>query len=220
MNPLTPPLTTADAYYPTFSLPPWLEAGEEVGKLLATLSSSTFRDIDRGAERPIEEAFEAVLDALAEPQRPDVTHHRYVTLALILALASQAWIRKYDPTDQRAAALTDEVSAWLSRGAPITSPRGADLYPLEATRHQHLDEDREVHRALSQMPEAPERCRTLLLDILDLTIAGFAIHPGGGLARRDVFHWWLCQAVPAAYLLRLPDHVYSGDWPWPPTIRR
>ena len=52
--------------------------------------------------------------------------------------------------------------------------------------------------------------------VLDVTIAGFAVHPGGGLARRDLFHWWLCQAVPAAFMERLPDHIYSGDWPWPP----
>lgn len=37
----------------------------------------------------------------------------------------------------------------------------------------------------------------------------------GDDASRDLFHWWLCQAVPAAYVGRLPDHIWSGFWAWP-----
>lgn len=216
MTLLTPPPTTAATYFPTFSLPAWFEGDAALRALLLDLFHQPFGDIDVGAQRPVEEAFDAVLDALAEPTDPERTHRRYVAMGLILALASQAWIRKYTPTDTRAAALTGAVRRWLETGEPVNGPVGEDLYPLVATRHQHLDEDRAVHRHLSRMPTEVGNARQLLLDILDVTIAGFAIHPGADAARRDLFHWWLCQVVPAAYMERLPDHVYSGDWPWPP----
>lgn len=216
MSVLSPPPTRSDSYYPALELPTWLAGGDALRVLLAQIFHDTWVDIDRDGLRPVEEAFEAVLDALIDPADPARSHRRLVSMGLILGLASQAWIHKYTPGDTRADTLTEQVQDWLSRGAALSSPKGEELYPLVATRHQHLDEDREVHRCLSWMPEDPARCRALLMDILDVTIAGFAVHPGGGLARRDLFHWWLCQAVPAAFMERLPDHIYSGDWPWPP----
>lgn len=216
MRVFSPPPAGSGSYYPDFELPAWFVGGEALHVLLRQTFREAWADIDRDGVRPVEEGFEALVDALIDPEEPARSHRRLVRMGLILALASQAWIHKYTPDDTRADALTRQVQDWLSQGTPLSSPKGEDLYPLVATRHQHLDEDREVHRCLSWMPDAPERCRALLLDILDVTIAGFAVHPGGGLARRDLFHWWLCQAVPAAYMERLPDHIYSGDWPWPP----
>ena len=65
------------------------------------------------------------------------------------------------------------------------------------------------------MLTAPDEARQLLLDILDVTLDGYAVFPGMQ-GRRDLFNWWLSEAVPAAFMERVPDHIYSGDWPWPP----
>lgn len=60
---------------------------------------------------------------------------------------------------------------------------------------------------------------TSLLDILDLTLDGYAIRPGDD-GSRDLFHWWLSEAVPAAYLDGVPEQFWSGFWPWPPQRAR
>lgn len=211
-----PPKSDGRGYFPALALPAWFKDQDQVTPVLFAVFAKTWMDIDPGAQEPVEGAYHQVLDALSRGEDPTRTHHRFVRMALILALASQAWIRKYTPEDTRASALTDEVTRWLLTGAPLGSPSGPALYPVVATRHQHLDEQREVHRCLSWMPSDPDRCPSLLLDILDLTLTGYAIHPGGGPARRDLFNWWLSQAIPATVFDRLPDHIYSGDWPWPP----
>lgn len=216
MNPKVPPGSDAGSYFPALNFPLWFHGQGLLESILTEVFAEAWMDVDPGAQQPVELAFNRVLDALSLGENPSRCHRRFVRLGLIHALASQAWIRKYTPEDTRASALTDEVARWLSSGTPLSIPQGSELYPVAATRHQHLDEEREVHRCLSLMPTEPNRCRRLLLDILDLTLTGYAVHPGGGLARRDLFNWWLCQAVPATYMDRLPDHIYSGDWPWPP----
>lgn len=220
MSVLTPPAGSPDGYYPTFALPAWFDGPPALVALLSALAQERIWGIDPDARggRRVEDTYEPVLDLLAHPTGAEVTHRRYVALGLALALASQAWIRRYTPDDTRSVALTDAVQRWLQTGEPLPGPRGEALYPLVATQHQHLDEDREVHRCLSRMPDEPENARQLLLDILDLALEGYAVFPGSQ-GRRDLYNWWLCQAVPAAYRERLPDHVYSGDWPWPPNAR-
>jgi hypothetical protein len=62
----------------------------------------------------------------------------------------------------------------------------------------------------------PAAARPALLEMLDDCLAGYAVFPGSD-GRRDLFNWFLVEAVPAAWSERLPDRIYTLKWPWPPS---
>jgi hypothetical protein len=49
--------------------------------------------------------------------------------------------------------------------------------------------------------------------MLRLCLLGMAINEGGD-GRRDMWNWVLVEVVPAAWMLRLPDFIWT--WPMPP----
>lgn len=212
----SPPAGSPEGYYPAVEIAFDLRAPQLEAYLHALAEQPVFGIEPRAQSAlPIEEACRRVVDLLVDPHDVARTRRRFVALALTMALATQSWMRRYTPSDERGRSLTDAAERWLETGEPYAGPVGEDLYPLEATRHQHLDESREVHRCLSHMLATEDEGRDLLLEILDLTLDGYAVFPGYQ-ARRDLFNWWLSEAVPAAYLARVPDRIYCGDWPWPP----
>lgn len=213
---ISPPVGSAKGYYPVVVIPPDLHA-PQLEALLYTLAVQPVFGIDPQAQGalPIEETCHQVVDRLVDPNDGARTKRRFIALALTMALATQSWMRRYTPTDSKGTVLTDAAVNWLKTGAPYSGLVGEALYPMVATRHQHLDESREVHRCLSRMLTVQEADRQQLLDILDVTLDGYAVFPGFQ-ARRDLFNWWLSEAVPASYLEQVPDWIYSGDWPWPP----
>lgn len=216
MTRLDPPPPSTAGYYPDLVFPSWFD-DLDARRVLTDVARLRYLQVDEAGERPheIEEAFDAVLGLLTVGDDPDLTHHRMVRLGLIMAMACCWPLREHEEWQTRAQRLHQQVEAWLTRGEPLEGPLDADLFPRVASRHQELDEAKAVHRALSLMPGEPERARALILDILDLTLDGFAIRPGYDGAR-DLFHWWLGQAVPAAMMAHLPDHIWNGFWPWPP----
>lgn len=212
----SPPVGSPEGYYPAVIIALDLHA-PQLEALLHALATQPVFGIEPRAQGalPIEEACRRVVDLLVDPNDGVRTKRRFVALALTMALATQSWMRRYTPSDDKGIALTDAVARWLETGTSYSGPVGEALYPMVATVHQHLDESREVHRCLSRMLTVQKADRQQLLDILDVTLDGYAVFPGFQ-ARRDLFNWWLSEAVPASYLEQVPDRIYSGDWPWPP----
>lgn len=213
----SPPPWRGQGYYPAFSVPEDLALSPELNAALAALATERYREIDhrQGATARVREAFERVV-SLLEGAPPGLDgHRRQVTLGLILAMACRQSLRLYATDDPRPARVVAMTLAWIATATPFTGPVGEALFPLVATRHQPLDEAIEVHRLLSRMPGEPAAAASLLLEILELTLDGYAIR-APGTDDRDLLHWWLSVAVPAAWHCRLPEHIFNGDWPWPP----
>lgn len=209
-----PPTWQGAGYYPDLRLPAWFSGPDELLALLRELAATRYKEIDhrQGATARVESAFARVVATLEGA--PD-GHRRLVMMGLVLAMACRQPLRLYAADDPRPEAVRQAVLRWIREGELPDGPAGEALFPPIATRHQGRDEAIEVHRLLSCMPGQPDDAGRLLLEILDLTLDGYAIRPPG-TDDRDLLHWWLSQVVPAAWHLRLPDHIFTGDWPWPP----
>lgn len=216
MTLLNPPASSSAGYYPEVLFPDWFDAPGLLKEALLELGRRRYLEVDEAGERPhaIEEAFHAVLALLGDQADPERYHRRLVWLGLIMAMASCWPLRGHEEWRRRAHELHEQVTRWLAHGQSLEGPVDDELFPRVASRYQELDEAKSVHRHLSLMPQEPERSPDHLLDILDATLDGFAIRPSYDGAR-DLFHWFLSQAVPAACLERLPDHIWNGFWPWP-----
>ena len=214
----TPPRpSSSQGYYPVVSFPPWFH-DEALKARLVEIGQRRYRAFDDGPDRPhaVRDAFTELVALLADPEDAALTHRRYVRLGLILALGTRFSISLYEAGNAAIPKVRKDVERWLKDCTPFPEPVGPELLPVPMTAEQVRDDAVEVHRTLSEMPGNPEAAGELLWDILDLTLDGYAIHPGGGLSKRDLFNWALSEAVPAAWLERLPDHIFNGDWPWPP----
>lgn len=212
-----PPSTTTAGYFPSVAFPSWFHDHGAIKARLLAIGERRYLDIDDGPDRPhrIRDAFTEVIELLRAAEDPARTHRTYVRLALIMALGTRFSISLYEAGNGRIPKVREDVDRWLRDGTPLPEPVGLDLLPVPMTAEQVRDDAVEVHRTLSEMPGSPQRAAEMLWDILDLTLDGFAVFPGSQ-GKRDLFHWWLGQAIPAAMMDRLPDHIYSGDWPWPP----
>lgn len=203
-------------YYATFSLPEWLAAPGEFKATLTKLARGRYHEIDQDpSAQVLEGAFFSVIGLLMADTDGATAHRRVVWLGLSLAFAAQWPLRRAPEQSERCGAVRESVLSWLKTGKRPSAPIGEALFPMVHTGVQELNEAISVHRGLSRMPSQISSSATILLELLDLTLDGFAIRPGTDGAR-DIFHWWLGQAVPAAFMERLPDHVWNGFWAWPP----
>lgn len=216
MTQYDPPLPGDGAYYPRIRFPSWFVAPAQVRDTLTELGQRRYVELDGDrVAAPVEGAFFTAIGLLMADTDAQSAHRRLVRMGLILAYAARWPLRGTPERGATCEALRLAVGLWLETGAPVSGPVGEALFPMVHTGNQELNEALSVHRALSTMPARISGAATSLLDILDLTLDGYAIRPGddGG---RDIFHWWLCEAVPAALMGRLPDHIWNGFWPWPP----
>ena len=211
-----PPLAADGGYYPVVRLPDWFVAPAQVRDALIDLGQRRYHELDGDrSAAPVEGAFFSVIGLLLADTDARSAHRRLVRLGLILAHAARWPLRGTSELSATCDAVRVAVGLWLETGTPTTGPVGEALIPMVHTGNQELNEALSVHRTLSTMPTRISSAATFLLDILDLTLDGYAIRPGDD-GSRDLFHWWLSEAVPAAYLDRLPEHFWSGFWPWPP----
>jgi hypothetical protein len=207
-------LSPPGAYYPRFALPSWFAGPASLAELLADLWSYRYPDlyeaVDERPEGTVPAACGAVLDALGDPADP-TAHRRYLFLGWSLGLAAAPTVDAWRPDDGRPRTVLDAVQRWLA-GAPVRLDPA--LFPSAVTPPQALHEALDVFRNLALAVE-PSGARAALLEILDDCLEGYAVFPGSD-GRRDLFNWYLVEAVPAAWSQRPPDRVYTLRWPWPP----
>jgi hypothetical protein len=81
------------------------------------------------------------------------------------------------------------------------------LFPKRSVGTQAIDEALDVFRNALRVLESSQG-REALLEILDDCFEGYAVFPGSH-GRRDLFNWWLMEAVPATWCLQLPQVFYT-----------
>ena len=160
----------------------------------------------------LETAYGAVLDAFGGPDDP-AGYRRHLFLGIALGLAAEPTAQAWSPDDGRPGTVLRAVRERLAGGAPVRLDAQA-LFPPIVTPPQARHEALYVFRNLAAALD-PTAARPALVEILDTCMEGYAVFPGSD-GRRDLFNWWLVEAVPAAWSHRLPDRIYTMRWPWPP----
>lgn len=106
-----------------------------------------------------------------------------------------------------------------SRGQPpeATIRDWQTMFPQVVTPPQALHEALDVYRNLTRIVVNPQQAGQAAYEILEDCLEGHAVFPGSD-GRRDLFNWLLVQVVPAAWVLRLPEAIYTLHRPWPPNL--
>jgi hypothetical protein len=201
--------------YSRFELPAWFSGPPALTTLLAELWHHRYPELyEPDDDRPVgavETACGAALDALWPPDDPQ-GHRRWLFLGWALGLAAKPTADGWAPEDERPAAVLAAVERWVGGEDAVLD--ADQLFPWVVTPPQALSEALDVFRNLAQALD-PARARDGLLTVLDDCLEGYAVFPGSD-GRRDLFNWWLVEAVPAAWCQRLPDRIYTFHMPWPP----
>jgi len=201
-------------YFSAFTLPPWFQGPEELHSMLQELWSRCYPDLyQEGCSNPesLVDAEGLVLEMLSNG---DLGHQRMVWMALTFCSAVAATVEVYLPGDPRPARVIALLEEWLRDSTACVDEEIQSMFPQTPTPPQALHEALDV---LYQATKTLERCSAAeaLREILDDCLEGYAIFPGSD-GRRDLFNWWLVQAVPASWCLRKPDVIYTMNLPWPP----
>lgn len=151
----------------------------------------------------LEEALAEVLKMLGEcSQNPRLS---YFCLAMILGLAVRPTVRCYLPDERFTKLFFQELFHVFLGQKKVRDFR--DYYGSVLGQYQALDEAILVLEGLlliGDEVQAPSQ----LLDMSEICLEGYAIFPGSA-GRRDLFDWWLLEAIPAACLQVFPSHIYT-----------
>ena len=151
----------------------------------------------------LETALEQVLKRLGEcSQNPRLS---YFCLAMILGLAVRPTVRCYLPDEQFTRLFFQALFHEFFQQKKVHDFRG--YYESVVGQYQALDEAilvLEGSLLVGDEVEAPSK----LLDMSEICLEGYAIFPGSA-ERRELFDWWLLEAIPAAYLQVFPSHIYT-----------
>ncbi len=105
------------------------------------------------------------------------------------------------------------ISRWLEEigsakpEASLVLDIDNQLFPKRSVGTQAIDEALDVFRNALRVLDSSQ-AREALLEILDDCFEGYAVFPGSH-GRRDLFNWWLMEAVPATWCLQFPQVVYT-----------
>lgn len=88
----------------------------------------------------------------------------------------------------------------------LVSDINNQLFPKNSVGSQAIDEALDVFRNAVRVIDKTQ-AKAALLEMLDDCFEGYAIFPGSQ-GRRDLFNWWLLEAVPASWCLEFPRVVY------------
>ncbi|MEB3228389.1 MAG: hypothetical protein VKJ27_08385 [Synechocystis sp.] len=157
-----------------------------------TTSASTLTD-----------ALKSVLNRLGECSHdPRLS---YGCLAMILGLAVCPTVRCYLPDEQFTRLFFQEL--FHDFFEPKKAQNFRDYYEASLGHYQALDEALLVLEECLQVRDdlqAPSK----LLDISEMCLEGYAIFPGS-VGRRQLFDWWLLEAIPAACIRIFPTHIHT-----------
>ena len=187
-------------YYPKFELSINYNVPLELEETLKKAWNRRYGDLyERGGQDNVKEAFEEVLQAFGMPSDA-ISHRRYVYMAYAMALAAQPTIKHYFPEEYKIDSVQAIVSCWLKDSCEIPETWVDTLFPNinEIGRYQAADEAYNIFYGLLKTLN-PKTAYNAILDILYDAITGDAI---SGFA--------------AAYFLKVPSTLYSGQWEFSP----
>jgi hypothetical protein len=190
---------------------------EELRALLNQLWGARYPDLYESVDdgRPVESVQEAVAHLLTflHEHQPALGHRRLLYLGWGMAQAVAPNMEYFQPDDNRAQLVLDAVNLFLTEGNLIEQD-WATLFPKVTPHSQAEYEATDVFAQLAKALQ-PSLARHALAEILDDCLEGYAIFPGSR-RRRDLFNWVVLEVIPAAWNCRLPQVIYSPEWPWPP----
>jgi hypothetical protein len=207
-------------HYTDFKLPKNLEISKQLQQTLHSVWHRKYRDLyERGGKYNVEEAFVEVMAAFGMPDDA-ISHQRYVYMAYGIALAAKPTVKHYFPEEHKTDIVQGIVSCWLKDGGEIPGTWADTLFPNidKIGKYQATDEAYNIFYGLLQTLNT-KTAYNAILDILYNAITGDAIS-GFAAAKRDMFNWWSIEVIPAAYCLKLPSTLYSGNWNFPPLSKR
>lgn len=151
----------------------------------------------------LETALTQVLKRLGEcSQNPRLS---YFCLAMILGLAVRPTVRCYLPDERFTPLFFQGLFYSFFEQGRVPDLRG--YYESVLGQYQALDEAilvLEEVLLVGDVVQAPGK----LLDMSEICLEGYAIFPGSA-ERRELFDWWLLEAIPAACLQVFPSHIYT-----------
>jgi hypothetical protein len=212
--------TSKIGHFPVFALPPWFQGPEKFRAVLEELWGQCYPDLyQEGCAEPraLAEAENRALAALSDDDvlgHDDLGHRRMVWMALTLCSAVAVTVDAYLPGDSRPARVIALLEDWLHDPTARVNEDIRSLFSQAATPPQALHEALDVLYQATKTLERPNAVGALR-EMLDDCMEGYAIFPGSD-GRRDLFNWWLVQALPASWCLRKPDVIYTMRLPWPP----
>ena len=195
--------------YPNFPISSSFEIPESLRQLLYKVWQNRYEEFyeeEADGTITLEETLLEILDALGE-QDDSLRHSRYVCMALILALAVELTVKAYLPTERKTEEIFKLVINWSKNREVPTEETINQLFPQKSVGSQAIDEALDVFKNLLQVLN-PAKAKEALLEILDDCLEGYAIFPGSQ-GRRDLFNWWLLEAVPATWCLQFPESFYT-----------
>ena len=205
---------TLSISYPNFQISSSSEIPESLRQLLYKAWQNHYEELyEEPADGNItlEETLSELLDALGDRDN-SLCHYRYVYMAQILALAVEPTIKAYLPEEQKTEQIFQLVINWSKNQELSIEETINQLFPQKSVGSQTIDEALDVFKNLLQVLN-PAKAKEALLEILDDCLEGYAIFPGSQ-ERRDLFNWWLLEAVPATSCtlpLALTVSIVEGD---------
>jgi hypothetical protein len=197
--------------YPNFQISSSFEIPEFLRQLLYKAWQNRYEELyeeEADGTITLEETLLEILDALGDRDNSPY-HYRYVLMALILALAVEPTVKAYLPNDQKTEQIIRLVINWFENKQVATKETINQLFPQKSVGNQAIDEALDVFKNLLQTLN-PVKAKESLLEILDDCLEGYAIFPGS-MGRRNLFHWWLLEVVPASWCLQFPESFYTID---------
>lgn len=195
-------------YYTEFKLPQDLVLPNNLLILIHEVWNRKYLDLyENGGKYNVEKAFEEVLQTFGMPINT-IGHHRYVYMAMGMALAAQPTLKHYFPDDSRPDIVVAKVNNWIENGVEVPDDFADSLFPdiNEGGMYQAADEAYNIFYGLLKTLNQ-ESAYEELINILYDAITGDAISPFAA-AKRDLFNWWIIDVVPRAYCQKLPSSLY------------
>jgi hypothetical protein len=200
--------------HPSFNISPAYDIPLSLKNLLSEIWAQQYqehsKEHDGDATTSLSDAFTNVLDALwPESISVHAGHKRYVWMAYALGFTIGPTINRDPMYKQQAALILMGISRWLrGKTAALDFPREEELNASVIEGELAMDEARSVLQNLRKITD-PAEARTALLQILDDCFEGYTVLQDV-YRRRDFFHWWLVEVVPAAWCMRLPKVIYQA----------
>jgi hypothetical protein len=194
--------------YPNFQISSSFEIPESLRQLLYKAWQNHYEELyeEAGGTINLEETLLGILDVLGD-QDDSLCHSRYVCMALILALAVEPTVKAYLPDDKKTEQILQLVISWSKNKEVPTEETIERLFLQKSVGNQAIDEALDVFKNLLQTLN-PAKAKEAILEILDDCLEGYAIFPGS-MGRRNLFNWWLLEAVPATWCLQFPESFYT-----------